>query len=269
MTLRLIYLIAGLASSGISPSLYAENDPVTLKTLTDYVYLHHPARQAEDSMDALATSRSTLAGQMFAAPLSLSVNHFNDVVGSGDGLQEWETAIEMPIWLPGEKRHQQNLSRHLAAEVPYYQQRIRLDASAQVRAHVWQVMQSAAEVRYAEALLADADDLIDAVNQQIEADMLPPSESLLAQSHQLAMQSQLSSARMRLQQALNQYHYVTGQRVLPEVIEETLPLSPEISRDHPLLAELEQQIARQRSEIANARYDNARHPTLSVGVKRE
>ena len=83
------------------------------------------------------------------------------------------------------------------------------------------------------------------------------------------MQSQLASAKMNLQQSLNQYQYLTGQQVLPDVIEENLPASLEIDKVHPLLAELEQQIARQRSEMANARYDNVQHPSLSVGVKRE
>ncbi|HCD05977.1 MAG TPA: hypothetical protein DEQ60_11715, partial [Methylophaga sp.] len=67
-----------------------------------------------------------------------------------------------------------------------------------------------------------------------------------------------------LQQSLNQYQFLTGQQVLPDVIEETLPMVLEIDKDHPLLAELEQQIARQRSEMANARYDNARHPSVSL-----
>ncbi len=175
----------------------------------------------------------------------------------------------MPIWLPGEKRQQQNLSRHLAAEVPYYQQRIRLDASAQVREHVWQVMLSAAKVRHAETLQENAGNLLKNVQSRVEGGDLSRSEALLAQSHHLEMQSQLASAKMDLQQSLNQYQFLTGQQVLPDVIEETLPMVLEIDKDHPLLAELEQQIARQRSEMANARYDNARHPSVSLGVKRE
>jgi len=175
----------------------------------------------------------------------------------------------MPIWLPGEKRHQQNLSRHLAAELPYYQQRIRLDASAQVRRHVWLVMLSAAKVRHAETLRDNARSLQKNVENRVEGGDLASSEALLAKSHHLEMQSQLASAKMNLQQSLNQYQYLTGQQVLPDVIEENLPASLEIDKAHPLLAELEQQIARQRSEMANARYDNVQHPSLSVGVKRE
>ena len=260
MKLRLIGLLLGLGSSVLGNSVFAEEAPVTLQTLTDHVFINHPARQAEASMDALAESRSTLAGQLFAEPLSLSVNHFNDVIGSSDGLQDW---------LPGEKRQQQNLSRHLAAEVPYYQQRIRLDASAQVREHVWQVMLSAAKVRHAETLQENAGNLLKNVQSRVEGGDLSRSEALLAQSHHLEMQSQLASAKMDLQQSLNQYQFLTGQQVLPDVIEETLPMVLEIDKDHPLLAELEQQIARQRSEMANARYDNARHPSVSLGVKRE
>lgn len=269
MNLRVVCLLFGIGCAVSSNSALADDAPITLKTLTDYVFTHHPARQAESSMDALAQSRSTLAGKLFAEPLSLSVNHFNDVIGSSDGLQEWESSVEMPIWLPGEKRQQQNLSRQLAAEVPYYQQRIRLDASAQVRRHVWLVMLSAAKVRHAESLLENANNLLKNVENRVKGGDLATSESLLAKSHQLEMQSQLASAKMELQQSLNQYHYLTGQQVLPDVIEEALPSVTEIDHGHPLLAELEQQIARQRSEMANARYENVSHPSLSLGVKRE
>jgi outer membrane protein TolC len=270
MKLHMVCLVLGFGFSAFGYTVTAEEaEPITLKTLTDYVYSHHPARQAESSMDALAQSRADIAGKLFAEPLSLSVNHFNDVIGSGEGLQEWESSVEMPIWLPGEKRQQQNLSRHLAAEVPYYQQRIRLNASAQVRQHVWQVMLSAAKVRHAEVLQQNADNLLENVENRVKGGDLSSSESLLAKGHQLEIQSQLDSAKMDLQQSLNQYQYLTGQQVLPDVIEEKLPASPQIDKAHPLLAELEQQIARQRSEMANARYENVQHPSLSVGVKRE
>lgn len=270
MKQHLVCLFIGLSASVISHAGLAEDAaPITLKTLTDYVYIHHPARHAEASMDALAASRSALAGQLFAEPLSLSVNHFNDVIGSGDGLQEWETSIEMPIWLPGEKRQQQNLSRHLAAELPYYQQRIRLDASAQVREHVWKVMLAAVKVRHAEVLQENSESLLSNVQQRVKGGDLASSESLLAQSHQLEMQSQLATAKVDLQQNLNQYRYLTEQKVLPDEVEEGLATPVVIHRDHPLLAEMEQKIARQRSEVANAGYDNVRHPSLSLGVKRE
>lgn len=263
-------LLFGLSSTMLSQAVLADQtEPLTLKTLTDYVFLNHPGRQAESSMDALAQSRAALAGQLFAEPLGLSVNHYNDVIGSSDGLQEWETSVEMPIWLPGEKRQQQNLSRHLAAEVPYYQQRLRLEASAQVREHVWQVMLAAAKVRHVEVLQENAENLLNNVENRVKGGDLAQSEALLAQTHQLEMRSSLEAAKMQLQQSLNQYQYLTGQQVLPDEIEERLPLSLTIELDHPLLAELTQQIARQRSVIANARYDNARHPSLSLGVKRE
>ncbi|WP_292363795.1 hypothetical protein, partial [Methylophaga sp. UBA1464] len=70
MKLRLIGLLLGLGSSVLGNSVFAEEAPVTLQTLTDHVFINHPARQAEASMDALAESRSTLAGQLFAERLS-------------------------------------------------------------------------------------------------------------------------------------------------------------------------------------------------------
>ncbi|MDX1572703.1 MAG: TolC family protein [Methylophaga sp.] len=244
-------------------------EAITLKTLTDYVFAHEPARQGENSLQTLSDARKKRASTLFAEPASISFNHFNDGIGSGDGLREYESAVSMPLWLPGQKRHQQNWSQELANQLPYYQQRLRLQASGLVRQHVWHVMHAAAEVRQAETTLKNAQALKASVDKRVEAGDLPKNEQLLAQSNLLAMQNQQQHAQNQLQKALNQYFYKTGQRSLPEDVEEALPQQRQINADHPLLAELSQQVATLRSEMHNARYAGTVNPSISVGVKRE
>lgn len=245
------------------------DDAVTLKSLTNYVYQKAPARQGESSLQNLSDARKTRASTLFAEAATISFNHFNDGIGSGDGLREYESAVSMPLWLPGQKRQQQNWSQELANQLPYYQQRLRLQASAVVRQHVWQVMHAAAEVRQAETLLDTAKALKDSVDKRVAAGDLPETEQLLAESNLLAMQNQQQHAQNQLQKAINQYYYKTGQRSLPVDIEEALPPQREITAEHPLLAELGQQVTTLRSEMHNAKYAGAVNPSVSVGVKRE
>ncbi len=245
------------------------DDAVTLKSLTNYVYQKEPARQGESSLQNLSDARNTRASTLFAEAATISFNHFNDGIGSGDGLREYESAVSMPLWLPGQKRQQQNWSQELANQLPYYQQRLRLQASAVVRQHVWQVMQAAAEVRQAETMLDNAKALKDTVDKRVAAGDLPETEQLLAESHLLSMQNQQQHAQNLLQKAINQYHYKTGQRSLPVDVEEALSPQREITAEHPLLAELGQQVTTLRSEMHNAKYASAVNPSVSVGVKRE
>ncbi|HET8807757.1 MAG TPA: TolC family protein [Methylophaga sp.] len=245
------------------------DEVVTLKSLTNYVFIHTPARQGENSLQKLSEAREKRASTLFAEPATISFNHFNDGIGSGDGLREYESAVSMPLWLPGQKRHQQNWSQELANQLPYYQQRLRLQASGLVRQHVWQVMHAAAEVRQAETTLANAQALKASVDKRVAAGDLPENEQLLAKSNLLAMQNQRQHAQNQLQKALNQYHFHTGQRTLPVDVEEAIPQQREINADHPLLAELSQKVAILRSEMHNAQYAGAINPSVSVGVKRE
>ncbi len=265
-----IFLAAAMtavSSFAVKP-LFAD-DAVTLKSLTNYVYNQAPARQGESSLQALSDARKARASTLFAEPATISFNHFNDGIGSGDGLREYESAVSMPLWLPGQKRQQQNWSQELANQLPYYQQRLRLEASGLVRQHVWQVMYAAAKVRQAETTQENAKALYDSVTKRVAAGDLPETEKLLAESHLLSMQNQRQNAQNQLQQTINQYYYHTGQRSLPADVEETLPAQREITAAHPLLAELSQQIATLRSEMHNAQYAGAVNPSVSVGIKRE
>lgn len=245
------------------------DESITLKSLTTYVYNQEPARQGESSLQNLSDARKERASTLFAEPATISFNHFNDGIGSGDGLREYESAVSMPLWLPGQKRQQQNWSQELANQLPYYQQRLRWQASGVVRQHVWQVMRAAAEVRQAETTLENAQALKTSVDKRVNAGDLPKNEQLLAQSNLLVMQNQRQQAQNQLQKAINQYHYLTGQRSLPEAVEEALPPQPQINADHPLLAELSQKVATLRSEMHNAQYAGAVNPSVSFGVKRE
>ncbi|MCX4189221.1 TolC family protein [Methylophaga sp. OBS3] len=253
----------------LTTSVVMADTPITLKTLTTYVYNQAPAKQGEASLQQLSDARKNRASTLFADAATISFNHYNDGVGSGDGLREYESAVSMPLWLPGQKRQQQNWSQEIANQLPYYQQRLRLQASGIVRQHVWQVMQAAAQVRQADSTLENAQSILDSVSLRVEGSDLPETELLLAQSHLLSMKNNRQHAQNQLQQAMNQYFYQTGQRELPADVEESLSAQRNITVEHPILAELSQQVTTLRSEMQNARYANAVNPSVSVGVKRE
>lgn len=251
------------------PHWATAGEDVTLHSLTDYVFHNAPERLAEASLEQMSSAQRAQANAIFADAATFRLNHFNDTIGSDNGFQEWESAIEMPLWLPGQKRQQSNLSLHQAAQLPYYQQTIRLQASAQVRQLVWRVMQAAAAFKQSELRHQQAQQLHQSMEEGLAEGLFTETDVLLSESHVSAMHTHEVTAKAFLQQQLNQYQYLTGQTQLPDQVEEALPANQSIGEDHPLLAELGQQIATLRSEMDNARYAQKQNPSVSIGIKRE
>lgn len=262
------FILILLSTFGL-PQWATAGDDVTLHSLTDYVYHNAPERLAEASLEQMSSAQRAQANAVFADAATFRLNHFNDTIGSDNGFQEWESAIEMPLWLPGQKRQQSNLSLHQAAQLPYYQQTIRLQASAQVRQLVWRVMQAAAAFKQSELRHQQAQQLHQSMKEGLAEGLFTETDVLLSESHVAAMHTDKATAKAFLQQQLNQYQYLTGQTQLPDQVEEALPANQTIGEDHPLLAELGQQIATLRSEMDNARYAQKQNPSVSIGIKRE
>lgn len=270
--LVLLYVAAGI---GISQVALAErikleqSSAVTLSSLTQKVYARHPARQSENAQQQQINANTDLANATFADVKSISLTHQNDVIASGDGLQEWEGIVEMPLWLPGQKQQQLSLSNMLAAELPAYQQQVRLAASAEVRELVWNVVLANTATTEAYQLWQSALKLEKDVTAKVKAGELAGTEGLLATSNALEMQNQYLLKNSDLDQALSKYRAITGVRFLPENYVEALTNKEVIDQQHPALMMLDQHINTLRSQQDIAHFDGAVNPRLSVGIRRE
>ncbi|PHS69049.1 MAG: hypothetical protein COB23_08010 [Methylophaga sp.] len=242
---------------------------ITLSSLVQNIFEHHPARQAELPRQQQISANTNVAKALFSDPASASLNHYNDVVGSGDGYQEWEGSIDMPLWLPGQKQQQLALSEKMAAQLPSEQQQLLLEISAEIRDLIWQ--SSLAEVASNQAYQTwqAAKKLEQDVNARINAGELAGTEGLLAKAYSLEMHSRYMLLHAELIQKLTHYQQRTGEHQLPEIYEESLSSKTVIDAAHPSLARLDQSIITLRAKQQLAQYDNALNPSLSVGVRRE
>jgi outer membrane protein TolC len=272
--LKHLMLAAVLSSSVFLPVAAEEiqarySDSLTLSMLSDKVYQSLPGKLGEGKFARLQEANDALTDSLFAQPATANLNHFNDAIGSGDGFQEWEGGIDMPLWLPGQKQAQQSLSQQLMAELPAYQARLQLQASAEVRQLVWQVKLAEAELEQATLVWQTAQKLEQDVKKRVEAGDMPPTEGLLASSNTLEKHGLMAEAESRLEQQLETYRLITGEQQLPAQVTETLGSASNIPASHPQLAMQDQVIARLQAELGIAEYAGAANPNLSVGVRRE
>ncbi len=279
--LTLLYIISGLLFAQVSladMNYLKQSSAITLSSLTQTVYEQHPSLNNELAQKQQINANLDLANARFAGAKSIRLNHQNDVFGSGDGLQEWEGSIDMPLWLPKQKQQQLALSDKLSAELPAYKQYIRLQASEKVRELVWAVVLANNELQQAHQVWQSAQKLEHDVAMRVKAGDLAGSEHLLVSTNVMKMQGHYLLAQAELEHALESYFFFTGETDLPESYDEILDEAStihsehhqaKVGQDHPLLVMLEQKINTLRTQQDLAYYTGAVNPSLSVGVRHE
>tara|TARA_R110002050_G_scaffold1244_5_gene8889 strand:- start:201424 stop:202665 length:1242 start_codon:yes stop_codon:yes gene_type:complete len=271
--LALLCITAGISISSLTlaseRAQLEQSSAVTLSSLTQAVFQRHPARHSEFAQQQQANANADLAKARFADVKSINLTHQNDVVGSSDGLQEWEGIVEMPLWLPGQKQQQLLLSDKLSAELPVYQQQIMLAASAEVRELVWKVVMANTAATEAYQVWQSSLKLEKDVTARVKAGELAGTERLLAANNALDKQTQYLLKNSDLDRAQTTYRAITRERFLPEIYVEVLAEKDVIDQNHPDLMMLEQRINTLRTQQDLAHFDGAINSSLSVGIRRE
>ncbi|MBL4632129.1 MAG: TolC family protein, partial [Paraglaciecola sp.] len=264
-----LLLLSSLQWVNADTTQLKRSDSVTLSGLMQTLYEQHPAYQLDLTYQQQATANTNLANTLFAEPARVSVMHFNDVIGSSDGFQEWEAGVEMALWLPGQKQQQLELSEHLLAELPVQKQQVLLEISANIRKLVWDVAIAKVASDHAYHAWQLAQKLEKDVNIRVQAGDLAGTDGLLAKTHTLDMHSLYMEENATLEHHLYQYELITGEQVLPAHIDETLSDKNKIDQAHPMLAIYDQRIITLHTKQSLASYQDAAHPSVSVGMKRE
>lgn len=274
MLLQFRILILSFAMS-IAPVAFAEpilleqSSSVSLSSLVQNIYEHHPAQQIQLAQQQQIDANTALSNATFADVSSVSLNHYNDVIGSSDGYQEWEGSVDMPLWLSGQQQQQAILSDTMSDELSSSQQQLRLEISAQIRESVWNVILANTASKQAHQTWQMAQKLERDVDAHVKAGELAGTELLLANSHAVKAHSHYVLAQGKLKYAINTFQTLTGGSVLPEQYEETLPSITIINDQHPSLAVADKEINTLRTKQDIAHYQDAVNPNLSIGVRRE
>ncbi|WP_417499329.1 TolC family protein [Methylophaga sp.] len=261
--------LTSFANDAESVSKVPYSAGLDLASLTDKVYQRLPGLLAEGKYQQLQQANDSYSNSLFAEPITGNLSLFSDEVGTGRGSQEWEGGVDLPLWLPGQKQQQQALSAKIAAELPAYQQALKLEASGEVRQQIWQVKLAEAQLEQAKLTWETAKKLQNDVESRVKAGDLASTERLLASSNTLEAHSKMVNAASLLQQRLKIYQLITGENTLPKQVEETVITPSEDVQQHPQLQLQDQLIARLQAQMGLAQYDGAVNPSLSVGVRRE
>ncbi len=268
-TIGFSLIIAFISSVHAETVVLERSQDLTLNILVAKLYEKNPTYNVELAYQQQATANTDLANSLFAGSATVSLSHFNDVIGSSDGFQEWESGIEAPLWLPGQKQQQLQLSEYLLAEIPFYKQQVLLAMSAKIRDLIWQIAKAEATSKQAYQTWQLAKTLEQDVNIRVQEGDLAGTEGLLAKTHTLDMQSQYLLTNAKLAQSLAIYQQVSGEKNLPALFEEALSDKTQVEPSHPMLAFYDQKVSTLQAKQMLAHYEDATPPSISVGIRRE
>ncbi|MBL4604080.1 MAG: TolC family protein [Emcibacteraceae bacterium] len=244
------------------------SDNLTLQDVVKATLLRSPnnvvARAKENKADALSGRASSL----FSDTPEISFNHQNDSIMSNQGLREWESSLDMPLWMPGQKAASRQKARMYTLEADAYQKLVILEATGQVREMFWEIKLADAGLQQSRNNLKMALALDRDITDKIAAGNLPKRDALLSQKEIMTRRMELITAEADYIHPAREYEAVTGLTVMPAHIDEVVNLevdgenAPEIELAQAKVAFMEAEYKESKSSWSNP-------PKLSVGFKRE
>jgi len=215
-----------------------------------------------ESRGLIAKAGMSAAHSWFPEAPSIEFSHRDDRLNENLGLREREIDLNLPLWLPGQRKAQKGLAEQEAADGRAAIAGARLALAGRLREAAWSYAAARTESGIADERLDTAMRLEADVARRVKAGDLARTDLLMAREETLAARNAATEAHTRERQAQIRYRALTGLETLPKRMEE------EVSRadqPHPRLLMAETATSRARAEIALVRESRRDAPELSVG----
>ncbi len=268
--LRLSLLLSVSAPAlGAQAAPEPEHMPPALSHLVDAALTRYPDGELPPAQQEEAQAIARKAQAWLAADPSLRVSHQDGALGSNPRLRTWEAGLDLPLWLPAQRRAWQQLAQQSEAARLAYTRYLRWQVSGEVRERLWTAALAKNHLRQAQQAQASASVLHDQVTRQVQAGELPQMDQLLSQTELLARQAEVVNTQVEVEQAQAALRSLIGTEVTDEAPNEpTCPATLSL-QDHPLYALSGLKLARAQAEWARALGERRAPPVLSVGSRRD
>lgn len=275
-----VWLPGGLLLLAIS-SAWAQTAPpgpaTTLKQAFDSAWLRQPEAQSQAARQQAAVAHRQVANSWTPEPVSLELSTKGDWLHGNQGSREFEAALALPLWLPGERARTGALAD---AEVRASASRVlaaQLRTATRVRESYWQWQRARGEQALALARLGNAQQLALDVAKRVKAGDLARADQHQADGALATAQAGLAEAVSALADASHQLRALTGSAPVAalDAQAQTEPLPDQsaaaasLAARHPALAELLDlaEVARRAAELAQVQTRS--NPELTLAMARD
>lgn len=179
-------------STATDPGLPA--DPgLNLRTVVDKASARNPNQEVLSARVAQADALRLQARSPLAANPSLSLSHYDDVPIDNNGAQEWETGVELPLWMPRQRAARLRVAAATGENARTTGAALRGQVAGLVRESLWEIALLIKQLRLVELQRDTARHLEADVAKRVRYGDLARSDLILAQQETVAREPVLSS----------------------------------------------------------------------------
>lgn len=247
--------------------------PLSATTIADAVRVtlerdpHYPIHLATR---AVGEGYRQQAGALLGGDPSLSLLAKSDqLLGTDNGYQEYEAAVSMPLWMPGQRGARQAIGERLDQQ-----------AGSELQLRTWEVagkvLQAAWELRLAKSAQQQAQRQWDSaktlqrdITRRVQAGELARADRLLAEQETLAREADFEDAVAEVEQAGLTWRSLTGLNELPVDLEQSPVLATTPNPNHPRLIAAMDGVSTAQAMRNDTSKNRRARPVLTVYAKRD
>lgn len=225
--------------------------------------LHPEARALDARIEILKAGHAQAASLLAAAP-SVAFSYRGDELASDHGQREFEAALDLPLWLPGQRDAARNAIASEWAAVDAARAALRLKLLGELRERNGALRRAQAERELSRIRLTEARALEADVERRFKAGALARTDVLAAQLETLAVTRELTAREGAVELARSQLAAIGGGEQPPPA--ESLA---DASTGHPEVSLRRAELAAARDRFRAAQLDRRDAPEVSLFGRRE
>jgi cobalt-zinc-cadmium efflux system outer membrane protein len=241
--------------------------PSSIRQGFDAAWARHPEQRAAPLRREAAAAGVAASERWTPEPPSLEASARTDRLTRNDGVREFDAAIAVPLWLPGERSRAQAAASSEVSAVDARLLAAQWRLAAEVREIYWAHQRSRLEHELAQQRLLSAQQVAADVARRVEAGDLARADGHQAASAVAAAQSASAAAAVVVTQTTQAWMALTGQPPAGTAGEQRP--AADLAMPHPALNELSarDEVARRQRDLAAVQTRGT--PELTIGAVRE
>jgi outer membrane protein TolC len=263
------YLLATLFLANTATVAETAPNNLAIQTVIEAALARYPELALPDAVRQQGTAIRQQASGLLADDPSLTLRHENDELTDTFGFRGWEGSVQLPLWLPGQRKRRLDVAaateQEAAALTPFYKWRV----SGEVRELLWSIRIAEAKAALAQTALDSAQALETDIDKRVQAGELAVTDQILARQETLAREITLNTATANLRALRKEYQVLTGLSELPANIVEMDAQGTGLPDQHPALVAVGHRTDLARTVRDKSRHEKRANPVLAIGTRHE
>jgi multidrug efflux pump subunit AcrA (membrane-fusion protein)/outer membrane protein TolC len=243
-------------------------DPgLNLHAVVERAVERNPNQEVLTARVAQADALRRQAQSVLAANPSIAVLHYDDVLLDNQGAQEWETNLDLPIWMPRQRAARLRVAEQTAENARAAGLALRWQIAGLVRDSLWEIAIQNNQLKMTEQQRDSAQKLQADVGKRVKYGDLARSDLILSQQETVARETAVLSAQADLSLALRRYENLTGLQRIPKEYREELDPRLDLQTEHPALRDASATVETAQAEQEQARRETRENPAITLGSR--